>query len=67
MDPYIYGRWFLAVLLVVAAPLVVVSVFALIFASATQPSAERALRIEQERLARREIDKEQLGVALHAL
>lgn len=67
MDPHMYGPWFLAVLLILAAPLVVIGVFALIFASLTRPSADRALRIEQERLTRREIDRDQLGVALHAL
>jgi uncharacterized membrane protein len=67
MYPDLYGWWFLAMLLMVALPLLVLAVFALIVSAATSPSDDRALRIEKERAVRREIEKEQLGVLLNAL
>lgn len=58
---------FLAVLLMVAAPLVVLSLFAWFVASVARPSEDTAMRIARERFARGEIDKEQLGILLQAL
>lgn len=67
MYPYMYGAWFLVVLLIVAVPLLALAVFALIAAWLARPAEGTALRIARGRLARREIDKEQLGVLLNAL
>lgn len=67
MYPYMSEGWFLAVLLMVAVPLLVLAVFALTAAWLARPAEDTALRIARERLARGEIDKEQLGILLNAL
>jgi hypothetical protein len=67
MYPYMYGAWFLGMLLMVVVPLLVLGVLGLIVLWATSPSDAAALRIEGKRLARREIDKDQLGLLLNAL
>jgi uncharacterized membrane protein len=67
MYPYMYGGWFGAVVLMVAVPLVVVGLLALLIASLNRPRDDAAVRIAKERFARGEIDKDQLGVLLQAL
>jgi uncharacterized membrane protein len=67
MYPYMYDGSFLAVVLMVAAPLVVLGLFVWTIRSLARPSEDTALRIARERFARGEIDKEQLGVLLQAL
>jgi uncharacterized membrane protein len=67
MNPYMYGGWLLAVLLMVAAPLLVLGLFALVVAWLNRPAEDTAMRIAKQRFARGEIDKEQLGVLLQAL
>lgn len=66
MYPYMFGWWFLGVLLIVVVPLLVLFVLELVFA-AMPPTENAALRIATERLARREIDKEQVGLLMNAL
>jgi uncharacterized membrane protein len=67
MYPYMYDGSFLAVVLMVAAPLVVLGLFVWTITSSARPSEDTALRIARERFARGEIDKDQLGVLLQAL
>lgn len=66
MYPYSDGS-FLALVLIVAAPVAVLALFAWFVASVPQPSEDAAERIATERFGRGEIDKEQLGVLLQAL
>lgn len=67
MYPYMYDGSFLVVVLMVAAPLVVLGLFAWLVASSARVTEDTAMRIVRERFARGEIDKEQLGVLLQAL
>ncbi len=67
MYPYMYDGSFLAVVLMVAAPLVVLGLFVWTVRSLARPSEDTAMRIARERFARGEIDKDQLGVLLQAL
>ncbi|MEK6227184.1 MAG: SHOCT domain-containing protein [Chloroflexota bacterium] len=67
MYPYMYDGSFLVVVLMVAAPLVVLGLFAWLVASSARATEDTAMRIVRERFARGEIDKEQLGVLLQAL
>jgi uncharacterized membrane protein len=67
MYPYMYDGSFLALVLMVAAPLLVIGLVAWFVASSARPSEDTAMRIARERFARGEIDKEQLGVLLQAL
>jgi uncharacterized membrane protein len=67
MYPYMYDGSFLVVVLMVAAPLVVLGLFAWLVASSARATKDTATRIVRERFARGEIDKEQLGVLLQAL
>jgi uncharacterized membrane protein len=70
MYPYMYGAWFLGMLLMVVVPLFVLgvlTVIALIVASPNRPSEDKAMRIVTRRAARGEIEREQLGVLLNAL
>jgi len=65
--PFMYDRSFWATVLMLASPLVILGLFAWVAASMGRPSEDTAVRIAKERFARGEIDKEQLGVLLHAL
>jgi uncharacterized membrane protein len=65
--PFAYDGSFLAILLMVAAPLLILGLFAWVVVSMLPPSEETAVRIAKQRFARGEIDKEQLGVLLNAL
>jgi uncharacterized membrane protein len=67
MYPYMYDGSFLALVLMVAAPLVVLGLFVWTFSSLARPSEDTAMRIARERFARGEIDKDQLRVLLQAL
>jgi uncharacterized membrane protein len=70
MYPYMYGAWFLGMLLMVVVPLLVLgvlTVIALIVASPNRPSEDKVMRIVTRRAARGEIEREQLGVLLNAL
>lgn len=67
MYPYMYDGTFLAVVLMLVAPLAVLGLFAWVVASSARPSRDAAMRIARERFARGEIDKEQLGILLQAL
>jgi uncharacterized membrane protein len=67
MYPYMYDGSFLAGVLMVAAPLVVLGLFVWTSTSLARPSEDTAMRIARERFARAEIDKDQLGVLLQAL
>jgi uncharacterized membrane protein len=58
---------FSALVLMLAAPFLLLGLFALIAASLARPSEETAARIARERFVRGEIDKEQLGVLLRSL
>jgi uncharacterized membrane protein len=62
-----YGGWFVAVLLLVAVPVVVLAVAAWLITSISRSPEETAIGIAKERFVRGEIDKEQLGVLLNAL
>jgi len=64
--PYMYGGWFLAVVLMVVTPVLVLGVLAWLVATTSAPE-DTAARIAKERYIRGEIDKEQLGVLLNAL
>jgi uncharacterized membrane protein len=67
MYPYMYDGSFLAVVLMMAVPLVVLGLFVWTITSLARPSRDTAMRIARERFARGEIDKDQLGVLLQAL
>ena len=67
MTPYPYFGWFLAVLLMVAVPVVVLFVAAWLITSTARSPEDTAVSIAKERFVRGEIDKEQLGVLLNAL
>jgi uncharacterized membrane protein len=67
MYPNISDGSFLAVVLMVSAPLVVLGLFVWTMASLARPSEDTAMRIARERFARGEIDKDQLRVLLQAL
>ena len=67
MYPYMYDGTFLAVDDIAAAPLVVLGLLVWTITSLARPSRDTAMRIASQRLARGEIDKDQLGVLLQAL
>ena len=67
MTPYPYFGWFLAVLLMVAVPVVVLFFAAWLITSTERSPEDTAVSIAKERFVRGEIDKEQLGVLLNAL
>ena len=65
--PDIYGAWFLAALLIVVTPFLVLAGVGWIIGSSSEPDEVKALRAARQREARRQIDKEQLGAMLTAL
>jgi uncharacterized membrane protein len=67
IHPYAYDSSWLVVVLVLAAALMVVGLFAWFVASLTRPSEDTAMRIATERFARGEIEKNQLRFLLRAL
>ncbi len=62
-----YAGWFLVILLLVFAPVAVLAAVAWLVTFLARPPEETAARIAKERFVRGEIDKEQLGVLMHAL
>jgi uncharacterized membrane protein len=67
MYPYMYDGSLLAVVLMVAVPLVVLGLFVWTISSLARPSRDAAMRIARGRFARGEIDRDQLRVLLQAL
>jgi len=63
--PEMYGAWFVAAVLMLITPLLVVLVVAWLVGSSSDE--DKAMRIARQTEARRQIDKDQLGVALNAL
>ena len=67
MYPYLYGGWFLAVVVMPVTPVLILGVLAWIVLAASARPEDTAARIAKERFVRGEIDKEQLGILLNAL
>lgn len=67
MYPDIYGAWFLAAILMVVTPLLVLVVVGWLLGSSAATDEDKAIRVARQNEARRQIDKEQLGAMLNAL
>jgi uncharacterized membrane protein len=65
--PDIYGAWFLAAVLMLVTPLLVFVVVAWLVGSSGVSDEDTAMRVARQTEARRQIDREQLGVMLNAL
>jgi uncharacterized membrane protein len=67
MYPDIYGAWFLAAVLMVVTPLLVLVAIAWLIGSSVKSDEDKAMRVARQAEARRQIENEQLGVMLNAL
>jgi uncharacterized membrane protein len=65
--PDMYGAWFLVAVLMLVTPLLVLVVVAWLVGSSKVSDEDTAMRVARQTEARRQIDKEQLGVMLNAL
>jgi uncharacterized membrane protein len=65
--PDMYGAWFLAALLMLVTPPLVLLVVVWLVGSSRVSDDDTAMRVARQTEARRQIDKDQLGVILNAL